>query len=108
MTIRKMWWEKRFSEKLEELKETYNNPNLELLHVDPPLSDSLVQKVAAIKWIGWKDIPEPVDYACIFKVSPTTILVEIGDWICGKDLVKKILEALRQESEVELDTVLPN
>lgn len=103
--IRKVQFEEIPEAERGELLHVYNTSNLERLRVDPPLNDSLVQKVVAIKWIGWKDIPQPVDYACVSKVSPTEILIEVGHWPCGKDLVKKILEVLRQESEVE--AILP-
>ena len=91
----------------EECEEWFENgyPEVEgRLCINPPLSPALVQKIKAIEGVGF--IKEGVDYAAIFRVSLSEILLEsncgcVG--FCrehGRQLISKILKILKENGEV--------
>ena len=97
MTIRKLWHEGIVND--EDVLDFYNvSGELRRLSIDPPLDNSLIQKIKAIKGVGW--IGE-ADYVVVVNVSPAEILIE--DSCCDSHywkLASRILEVLKQEGNV--------
>lgn len=96
MTIRKLWYEGIVND--EDILGFYNvSGKLKRFSVDPPLDNSLIRKIKAIKGVGWGE----ADYVIVVNVSPAEILIE--DSCCDFHywkLVSRMLDVMKQEGNV--------